>query len=79
MIRILRLPFSSTSRAEVHIRCLTGDKHLRCYSPPSLKESRPEIWSEKLLRAEKHVTPVHISDNHKIVPSKDECLRRLFL
>jgi hypothetical protein len=47
--------------------------------PSPLKESRPEIQSEKLLRVEKHVTLVHISDNHKTVPSKGECLRRLFL
>jgi hypothetical protein len=34
-----------------------------CYSPPPLKESCPEIRSERLLRVEKHVTPVHISDH----------------
>ena len=34
---------------------LTGDKHLGCYSPPPLKESRPEIWCERLLREEKLV------------------------
>jgi hypothetical protein len=54
-------------------------KHLGCYSPPPLKESRPEIQSERLLRVEQHVTPVHISDNHKTAPSKDECLTVLFL
>jgi hypothetical protein len=54
-------------------------KHLGCYNPPPLKESRLEIQSEILLRVEKHVTHVHISDNHKTVPSKGECLRRLFL
>jgi hypothetical protein len=32
-----------------------GDKYLRCYSPPSLRESRPEIRCERLLREEKHV------------------------
>jgi hypothetical protein len=31
--------------------------------PPPLKESRSEIRSERLLRVEKHVTPVHISDS----------------
>jgi hypothetical protein len=31
--------------------------------PSPLKESRLEIRSERLLRVEKHVTPVHISDN----------------
>jgi hypothetical protein len=40
-----------------------------------LKESRPEIQGERLLRVEKHVTLVHISDNHKTVPSKGEYLR----
>jgi hypothetical protein len=38
-----------------------GNKHLGCYNPPPLKESRPEIRSERLLRVEKHVTYVHIS------------------
>jgi hypothetical protein len=46
---------------------------------PPLKESRPEIRSERLLRVEKHVTHVHISDNNKAVPSKGECLRMWFL
>jgi hypothetical protein len=31
--------------------------------PSPLKESRPEIRSERLLRVDKNVTPVHISDN----------------
>ena len=35
--------------------CLTGDKHLGCYSPPPLKESRPEIRCERLLWEEKLV------------------------
>jgi hypothetical protein len=34
-----------------------------CYSPPPLKESRPEIQNERLLRVEKHVTHIPISDN----------------
>ena len=34
---------------------LTSDKHLGCYSPPPLKESRPEIRCKRLLREEKHV------------------------
>jgi hypothetical protein len=40
-----------------------GDKHLGCYNPPPLKESRPKIRSGRLLRVEKHVTSVHISDS----------------
>jgi hypothetical protein len=48
----------------------TGDKHLGCYSPPPLKESRPEIRSERLLRVEKHVTHVHISDNYEALQIK---------
>jgi hypothetical protein len=47
--------------------------------PSPLKESRPKIRSERLLRVEKHVTLVHSSDNHKAVPSKGECLRMGFL
>jgi hypothetical protein len=47
--------------------------------PSPIKESRPEIRSERLLRVEKHVTHVHISDNHETIPNKGECLRMLFL
>jgi hypothetical protein len=39
-------------------------------APPPLKESRPEIRSERLLRVEKHVTHVHISDNRETFPNK---------
>jgi hypothetical protein len=46
-------------------------------APPPLKESRPEIRNERLLRVEKHVTHVHISGNHKTVLSEGECLRML--
>jgi hypothetical protein len=45
--------------------------------PSPLKESRPEIQSERLLRVEKHVTHVHISDNHKTIPSRDEYSKML--
>jgi hypothetical protein len=47
--------------------------------PSPLKESRPEIRNERLLRVEQHVTLFHISDNHKTVPSKGEYLRMSFL
>jgi hypothetical protein len=46
--------------------------------PSPLKESRPEIRSERLLRVEKHVTHVHISDSHKTVLSEGEYLRMWF-
>jgi hypothetical protein len=39
--------------AQTH--CLTADKHLGCYNPPPLKESRPEIQGERLSREDKHV------------------------
>jgi hypothetical protein len=38
--------------------------------PSLLKESRPEIRSERFLRVEKHVTPVHISDNIRLFQAK---------
>ena len=50
-----------TSSTPLDLSCLssnpllTGDKHLGCYSPPPLKESRPEIRCERLLREEKLV------------------------
>jgi stress response protein YsnF len=44
-----------------------------------LKESHPEIRSERLLREEKYVTHVYIRDNHETALSKGECLRMLFL
>jgi hypothetical protein len=47
--------------------------------PSPLKESRPEIQNERLLRVEKHVTHVHISDNHETDPNKGECLKMSFL
>jgi hypothetical protein len=71
------------SRCDKHIIC----QGLRCYAqalvavtpgvlqPSPLKESCPEIRSERLSRVEKHVTHVHISGNHKTIPSKSECLR----
>jgi hypothetical protein len=40
-----------------------GNKHLGYYNLPLLKESRPEIPNERLLRVEKHVTPIHNGDN----------------
>jgi hypothetical protein len=46
-------------RVKVRTRGRADDKHLGCYSPPPLKESRPEIRNERLLRVEKHVTHVH--------------------
>jgi hypothetical protein len=46
---------------------------------PPLKESRPEIRSERVLRVEKHVPHIHISDKHKTVLNEDKCLRMLFL
>jgi hypothetical protein len=46
---------------------------------PPLKESRSEIRSERLLRVEKYVTHVHISDNREAFPNKGGCLRMLFL
>jgi hypothetical protein len=47
--------------------------------PSPLKESRPEIQSERLLSVEKHVTPVHTSDSMSLVPSGDKYLKILFL
>ena len=46
---------------------------------PPLKESRPEIRSERVLRVEKHVNHIYISDNPKTVRSEGECLRMSFL
>jgi hypothetical protein len=49
--------FITTSHVmfELQNPCLTGDKHLGCYSPPPLKESHLEIRGERLSRVEKHV------------------------
>jgi hypothetical protein len=66
-------------RVKVRTRCRAEYKNQVCYSPPPLKESRPEIRSESLLRVEKHVTHVHISDNHQAVLSEGEFLRIGFL
>jgi hypothetical protein len=66
-------------RVKVHTRCRAEYKHLGCYNPPPLKESCPEIRSERLLRVEKYVTHVHISDNRETFPNKGECLRMSFL
>jgi hypothetical protein len=79
MIKIYHPFYPPLSRVKVRTRGRADDKHLGCYNPPPLKESCPEIRNERLLNVEKHVTLVHISDNHKTVPSKDECLKRLFL
>jgi hypothetical protein len=48
--------YSPLSRFKVCTRGRADDKHLGCYNPPPLKESRPEIRSERLLSVEKHVT-----------------------
>jgi hypothetical protein len=50
-----------------------------CYSPPPLKESRPEIRSERLLRVEKHVTPVYINNNISQFQAKASISVCLFL
>jgi hypothetical protein len=42
------------------VKCIVTPRVLQ---PSSLEESRPEIRSERLLRVEKHVTPIHINDN----------------
>jgi hypothetical protein len=79
MIKIQHPFYPPLSRVKVRTHGRADDKHLECYNPPSLKESRLEIRNKRLLRVEKHVTLVHTSDTHKTVPSKDECLKRLFL
>jgi hypothetical protein len=61
-IKIERLLFLLISRTYVHIRCLCTVTP-GVLQPSPLKESRPEIQSERLLRVEKHVTPIHISDS----------------
>jgi hypothetical protein len=40
---------------ELENPCLTGDKHLGCYSPPPLKESCPEIQNGRPFKEERHV------------------------
>jgi hypothetical protein len=42
------------------VKCIVTPRVLQ---PSPLRESRPEIWSERLLGVDKHVTPVHISDS----------------
>jgi hypothetical protein len=51
----LRDCYSPLSRVKVRTRGRADNKHLGCYSPPPLKESRPEIRRERLLRVEQHV------------------------
>ena len=49
-----------TPSSPLNMSCLSSNpslnwwQHLGCYSPPPLKESRPEIRCERLLREEKH-------------------------
>jgi hypothetical protein len=74
----------NTSVLSIDITCLNlsslSSRRLtpRVLQPSPLKESRPEIRSERPLRVEKHVTHVHISDNRETFPNKGECLRMLF-
>jgi hypothetical protein len=49
------------------IKCIVTPGVLQ---PSPLKESRPEIRSERLLRVEKHVTPVHFSDSTRLFQAK---------
>jgi hypothetical protein len=45
--------------AQTH--CLTGGKHLGCYNPPPLKESRPEIRCEELSKGREACYPMPTS------------------
>ena len=67
---------------EAQTYCLTGGKHLGCYSLPPLKESRPEIRCERLLRKRDMLPVSNISDSfrlHSFKHQRDQIGRDNFL
>ena len=73
------LHYHLTCHVWAQTHCLTGDKHLGCYSPPPLKESRPEIQDERLLWKRDMLPVSNISDSfmlHSIQASEGPNLSR---
>ena len=57
-------PLNMSCLSSTH--CLTGGKHLGCYSPPPLKESRPEIQDGRLLWKRDMLPVSNISDSFRL-------------
>jgi hypothetical protein len=78
MIKILASVLSTDITCLNPYLLSSGILTLGVLQPSPLKESRPEIQNGTLLRVEKQVTHVHISDNRETFPIKGECLRMCF-